>query len=408
MDANIFALASAWSTKYLAARVPYHYNNGRSNLRLLDYIALLLVTSDKGDVAAVAIDQRPKSVVFLYSKNEPCPPQIGEYLQRLTTICASAEEGDFCDVFLTEVVQTCWLKIRNRLLKCKKAIRTAGDIKLDDKFGASAENGDSFAKTAADFFKSLLEYDMAPHKKGGVHATIMMSMGAYCLGYAYGLPQYPMLQRRIQKLGDYWGAAVFFRAMLFNNRRYAHLRGSIFTREIKPPQPKVVEVTGDVLKILNDHAKKMGHENVEAVGPSQRFKYPVQENARFQKVTVSSHCELTLASHFYERMTCSKNLMEIGISKGCCWLCEQYLSTLSRQDKRMVVEVSKYQREIHPGWGMPEKTPSSVAETMLQIIDRQLFDIRENARYHSMMSHSFSEAEAELLRFYQDYPDHDS
>ena len=400
MDANIFALASAWPIKYLAARVPLHCNNGRSNLRLLDYVALLLVTSDKGDVAAVAIDQRPNSVTFLYSKNAPCPPQIGEYLQRLTTICASVEEGDFCGVFLTEVFQTCRLKIRNRLLKCKKAIQTAGDIKLDDKIGAQAENGDSFAKTAADVFKSLLEYDMAPHKGGSVHAAIMMSMRAYYLGYAYGLPRYPMIQRRIQKLGEYWGAAVFFRAILFNDRRNPHLRRRIFACEIRPTQPKIVEVTGDVSKILNDHAQKMGHENIEAVGPLQRFQYPVQENARPQKVTVSSHCELTLASYFYERMTRSKHFMEIGISKGCCWLCEQYLDTLSRQDKRMVVEVSKYQRNIHPGWGIPHKTPSSVAETMLQIINRQLFHMRENARYHSMsMSDSFSDDLAEISRW---------
>jgi hypothetical protein len=107
MNAHVFALASARRIRYHAATMPPNYAKKKSDLQLLNCIALLLVTNDNSDVAAVAMEQLPNAVTFYYSKNAPCSPTFGEYLQRLTAICASAEWNYFIRDFLTEVFKNC-------------------------------------------------------------------------------------------------------------------------------------------------------------------------------------------------------------------------------------------------------------------------------------------------------------
>lgn len=135
-----------------------------------------------------------------------------------------------------------------------------------------------------------------------------MSATAHFVGAANGLSRYPTLQRRIKKFGAYWWAAVFFRSLLFKNPAYTHFRGNIIMKEIRPTQPKVIEVTANVLKILSDHAEKAGYDDIDVVGLQQKFQYSVEKNARPQKIIVFSHCELTLALHFYEKMVGSQHL----------------------------------------------------------------------------------------------------
>lgn len=148
--------------------------------------------------------------------------------------------------------------------------------------------------------------------------------------------------------------------------------------EIRPSQPRGVEFTGSVVQILNDHANKHGYEEITVAEFMTNFEVPVEEcaNEGTQKLKVSSHCELTLALHFYETMTSNKRFMEMGVSKGCCWLCEQFLEILAMEDKKMVVEGSNNQGKLHAGWGMPAKTLSHVSKKILEIIDHELCDIR--------------------------------
>jgi hypothetical protein len=257
-------------------------------------------------------------------------------------------------------------------------------IEFDDEIAAQVPkaarrklswHGKTFGEIIEDFLKRLGSYEIEPHKGDSISSSIALCTEAFFIGREPGLLRYPTLAGRIKKLGDYYGAARRIQALLMKSR-LTHLRGSIFMREIRPTQPRLVEVTANVVQILNDHAEKTGYEEINAADFMERFQQPVHESGRPQKITVSSHSELTLALHLYETMTRSKHFMGMGVSKGCCWLCEQFLDTLSRQKKQVVVEVSHNQGKIHAGWDMPDKTPSSVAEKMLQIIDQELCDIR--------------------------------
>lgn len=396
LDEHVFALASANHLRYHEARQPTNYNKDRSHLKLLDYIALLLVTDGKSDVAAVTMRQLPNAVTFYYSKNAPCSAKFGEYLQRLTTICASVEGDSFNKDFLTEVLATCGPKVTKRLDKCQKAIKKIENIEFDVKIAAEVPKaakqkrdwaGKTFGEITEDFLDRLGSYDMKPHKGGSISASSGLCVEAFFIGREPGLQRYPTLAGRIKKFGDYYGAARHIRALL-KDPKLTHLRGKISMLEIRPPQPRVVQVTRNVVQILNDHAKKTRFEEMNAADFVDSFQEPVHENGKPHMITVSSHCELTLALHFYETMTRSKNFIEMGVSKGCCWLCQHFLDSLSRQKKQVVVKVSHNQVKIHAGWGMPDKTPRSVAEKMLQIIDHELCDIHRTveARRDSVSS----------------------
>ena len=89
----------------------------------------------------------------------------------------------------------------------------------------------------------------------------------------------------------------------------------------------------------------------------------------------SEHCELTLALHHSDSPNSSQAL-EIGISKRSCWLCQQFLGSLSKCMASRIL-VSENQGKVHSGWAMPPRTPESVKEEMCGLIDWEIHDIRE-------------------------------
>ena len=389
MDKHIYALSSARHMRNLQASKPLTFTKrDESQLRLLDYIALILVTESKDDVAAVTMEQLPNSVVFYYAKNAPCSPEFKEYIQRLLAVVASVDMKYLARDIIFEVLRTCQDKFRGRLDKCQKAIKNSGEMDFDDAIAAqvpkcakslSTWSGKTFGVIITDFLKRLASYDIKPEKLAvNISTSVTFSLEAYLIGFEPGLQQYPKLAARIRKLGDYYGAARHIRA-IFKHPVPARFRGNISLLEVCPPEPKIVEVPRNVVKIINDHAGKGACEEIDAKHFRTSFGERAFQNSGSQKLTIALHCELTLAMHFYEKMTRSKRVMEMGVSKGCCWLCEHFLHHLSQDKKEMVVEVTKNSGKIHAGWSMPEKTPSRVAEMMLVRIDRKLWDIQQRA-----------------------------
>lgn len=286
------------------------------NLKLLDYIALLLVTEDKGDVAAVTMERLPNAVIFHYSKNAPCSPEFGEYLQRLIEICASVDAISFARLFLTEVIKNCRRKIESRLNKCKRAIKSIENIHFDAKVAAQAPRaaksiekwrGTSFGEIAEDFLKRLRDHEIESHKEGSITDTMILCVEAFHIGRDPGILQYPTLAARIKKFGDYFGATRSIRDLLRGFAR-RHLQPRISMIEIRPTPPRVVQISRTVDQILHDHGEKFGYgKNAAAVTAASalraKVQIPAQENNNIpQRITVFSHCELTLALHFYASM----------------------------------------------------------------------------------------------------------
>ena len=91
------------------------------------------------------------------------------------------------------------------------------------------------------------------------------------------------------------------------------------------------------------------------------------------QITVSAHCELTLALNALNSSSKPKTI-EIGVSKRLCWLSQQYVGMLNVTGLR--VHVSGYNGKIQAGWRMPPKTPSAIELDMRNLVERELEELR--------------------------------
>lgn len=91
---------------------------------------------------------------------------------------------------------------------------------------------------------------------------------------------------------------------------------------------------------------------------------------RSQRVTLSVHAECIVAL-FMASLPRSWKFVEIGCSKGSCWLCEQYLAT----DTRLMFHVSNVHGKLQPGWVMPPGGDPSVEAHIVDVINDGLQEV---------------------------------
>ena len=119
-DRLVYIVSSIRRTRQYVPPAPLLSWNRKKHLNMLDAIALLLVTEDKGDVAAVSFLHNSTSIRFYYTKNRLCTPQETAYVQQLLGMAKTlefSEIGEWVARALELVVQTCIKKVRRRLWK---------------------------------------------------------------------------------------------------------------------------------------------------------------------------------------------------------------------------------------------------------------------------------------------------
>lgn len=131
-----------------------------------------------------------------------------------------------------------------------------------------------------------------------------------------------------------------------------------------------------MVEIINENSKEKGHELITFEGLSDSYPHQEFNKDRHNTFTVTSHCELNVATHFYHNRGTSR-IVEIGVSKRLCWLCQRYLEILLLF-KKMRVVVSGNQGKIHAGWAMPPGTPYIVKSQMRELIEAEISYIRES------------------------------
>lgn len=94
----------------------------RKNLRLLDDVALLLLTGPSSKVAAVSFQQRPTDVIFYYAKNRPATHKEKAYIQQVITILRSPQGPGRTNQIFELVLRNCRPKIFSRLDKLGRAL----------------------------------------------------------------------------------------------------------------------------------------------------------------------------------------------------------------------------------------------------------------------------------------------
>jgi hypothetical protein len=128
-DELAFALSSIRYIREHAPTAPKLANKHRRHLDLMDGIALLLVTDDQADVAAVSLMQTSTSINFYYAKNRPCTDVETQYVETLLKMIESYDPSKRHECkwdILQTAVQMCIRKVRNRIRKISMELAKSG------------------------------------------------------------------------------------------------------------------------------------------------------------------------------------------------------------------------------------------------------------------------------------------
>jgi hypothetical protein len=104
-------------------------NERRKHLDLLDGLALILVTGDTSDVAAVSFQQNTSSIEFFYSKNQPSTATEQQYIESMLKLVKTFDQSKRgqCTSRIVEMsVQACIRKVRSRVKKLVKELVNCG------------------------------------------------------------------------------------------------------------------------------------------------------------------------------------------------------------------------------------------------------------------------------------------
>lgn len=97
----------------------------RKHLRILNFVALFLVTEDKGDVTAVTFRQTPDKIDVYYAKNSPCNGALTSYINHILADIResnnSPPEMIICKIS-TRAILKCARKVRSRVSKLLKSL----------------------------------------------------------------------------------------------------------------------------------------------------------------------------------------------------------------------------------------------------------------------------------------------
>lgn len=146
---------------------------------------------------------------------------------------------------------------------------------------------------------------------------------------------------------------------------------------------------------MNEDAKKSNEEQVTTKDIQSKFPNQTFPETGSVPITVSAHCELTLALHALNS-SFIPNTIEIGVSKRLCWLCQEFLKYLNIAGLIQVF-VSQNQGKIHAGWRMPPDTPHGIAFRMRKLVRLEIEELRANIMNHRRSDSFPDELRAEPL-----------
>lgn len=122
-DEKVYALSKiVHKVKFRNNRSEKYTSSQRKHLRLLDDIALLMVTESGSDVAAVSFEQRATEVNFYFAKNRPATTRELTYIRELAILAQNSETTNRIDSIFNEVVRVCWPKILSRFDKMMRVL----------------------------------------------------------------------------------------------------------------------------------------------------------------------------------------------------------------------------------------------------------------------------------------------
>lgn len=122
-DEKVYALSKiVHRVKFRNNRSENYTLSQRKHLRLLDDIALLLVTESGSDVAAVSFEQRPTETIFYFATNRPATLKEHAYVKQLTALSQSSEGINRTEAIFDIVLRVCRPKMLSRYDKMMRIL----------------------------------------------------------------------------------------------------------------------------------------------------------------------------------------------------------------------------------------------------------------------------------------------
>lgn len=138
--------------------------------------------------------------------------------------------------------------------------------------------------------------------------------------------------------------------------------------------PTTFKVPINTLHLLNQNGARTELDQVALKDFIKQFPEFDNEVEGTANVTVSCHCELTVA--LYVAKFSPPNL-EIGVSKGLCFLCEKFMEFFTSETKIRIF-VSQFQGKMRGGWMLPPQASDSVKKNMHEVVNHEINDLRES------------------------------
>lgn len=122
-DEKVYAVSKiVHKVKFRSNRSDKYTSFQRKQLRLLDDIALLMVTEPGSDVAAVSFEQRTTEIIFYFAKNRPATTRELTYIRDMAILAQKSETTHRIDSIFNEVLGVCRPKILSRFNKMMRVL----------------------------------------------------------------------------------------------------------------------------------------------------------------------------------------------------------------------------------------------------------------------------------------------
>jgi hypothetical protein len=194
VDQLVYVLATLKNVRHYGS-VPTTSKDASERIRLslLDHIALILATKDKGDVAAVRMKHTGQGLTIFFTKNSPCTNHFKAYVDRIMQIIAKVQDLLNMQMALfKEFVLACGHKFRNRILKCQKELHrfshvifhNEGTTNVPNLSGALPEWAGMTAENIIPaFLKNLKDFSITSHSLATqVDTSLGLSQHACLIG----------------------------------------------------------------------------------------------------------------------------------------------------------------------------------------------------------------------------------
>lgn len=215
---QLFVLATITHVRdYRPTVSPSPPTEREKHLRLLDDIALLLVTQGSSDVASVMFEQKSHEIIFYYAKNRPTTNHERAYIESLRDIAVSLTDINECTLkLLVRVIPMCRPKILSRLRKLVRCLPVpplvAEDV--DDGFRAHLvarvplllSRGLSATDFVRNYFAAVRVVNISKCSDKELEKFIRFASVIGSYKPLKNLLSNDITIRRLRKLGDYYTA----------------------------------------------------------------------------------------------------------------------------------------------------------------------------------------------------------